>query len=124
MILEDTDGDGSFESRKIFIEGLNLVSGLELGFGGVWVGAAPYLMFIPDRDGNDVPDKVENTVPPRGVIFPKDVPPGATVLLDGFGWQDTHETLNSFIWGPDGWLYGCHGVFTHSKVGKPGSKDE
>ena len=124
VILEDTDGDGSFESRKIFIEGLNLVSGLELGFGGVWVGAAPYLMFIPDRDGNDVPDKVENTVPPRGVIFPKDVPPGATVLLDGFGWQDTHETLNSFIWGPDGWLYGCHGVFTHSKVGKPGSKDE
>ena len=22
--------------------------------------------------------------------------------------------------GPDGWLYGCHGVFTHSNVGKPG----
>ena len=20
-----------------------------------------------------------------------------------------------FIWGPDGWLYGCHGVFTHSQ---------
>ncbi|MEQ1748550.1 MAG: PVC-type heme-binding CxxCH protein, partial [Prosthecobacter sp.] len=37
--------------------------------------------------------------------------------------QDTHETLNSFIWGPDGWLYGCHGVFTHSKVGKPGTLD-
>ena len=36
--------------------------------------------------------------------FPKDVPPGATVLLDGFGWQDTHEVLNAFIWGPDGWL--------------------
>ena len=55
--------------------------------------------------------------------FPKDVPAGATVLLDGFGWQDTHETLNAFIWGPDGWLYGCHGVFTHSKVGKPGTPD-
>jgi putative membrane-bound dehydrogenase-like protein len=43
------------------------------------------------------------------------------ILLDGWGYQDTHETLNTFRWGPDGWLYGCHGVFTHSKVGKPGT---
>jgi hypothetical protein len=43
------------------------------------------------------------------------------VLLDGWGYQDTHETLNSFIWGPDGWLYGCQGVFTHSEVGRPGT---
>src|SRR5262245_27249383 len=58
-----------------------------------------------------------------GVRFPKDVPAGAEVLLDGWGYEDTHETLNSFIWGPDGWLYGCHGVFTHSNVGKPGAPD-
>jgi hypothetical protein len=50
-ILEDKDGDGTFETKKIFCEGLNLVSGIELGFGGVWVGAAPYLMFIPTRMG-------------------------------------------------------------------------
>ncbi|MEQ8787279.1 MAG: c-type cytochrome [Pirellulaceae bacterium] len=106
VILEDTDGDGSLDSRKVFAEGLNLVSGLEVGFGGVWVGAAPYLMFIPDRDGDDRPDGEPE------------------ILLDGFGYQDTHETLNAFIWGPDGWLYGCHGVFTHSKVGKPGAPDE
>ncbi len=106
LIFEDSDGDGSFETRKIFAEGLNLVSGLEVGFGGVWVGAAPYLLFLPDRDGNDVPDGP------------------AEKLLDGWGWQDTHETLNSFLWGPDGWLYGCHGVFTHSRVGKPGTPDD
>lgn len=125
IILEDKDGDGAFETRKTFIEGLNLVSGLEIGFGGVWVGAAPYLIFIPDKDGDDVPDApAANQQPQPDLPFPKDVPAGATALLDGFGWQDTHETLNAFIWGPDGWLYGCHGVFTHSKVGKPGSKDE
>ena len=28
------------------------------------------------------------------------------------------------MWGPDGWLYGTHGVFTHSLVGKPGTPDE
>ena len=106
IILEDTDHDGTLDSRTVFIEGLNLVSGLELGFGGVWVGAAPYLLFIPDKNGDDIPDAKPQ------------------VLLDGFGFQDTHETLNSFIWGPDGWLYGCQGVFTHSRVGKPGTPDK
>lgn len=105
LIFEDKDGDGVFDERKIFVDGLNLVSGLEVGFGGVWVGAAPYLMFIPDADGDDKPDGAPE------------------ILLDGFGWQDTHETLNAFNWGPDGWLYGCHGVFTHSKVGKPGTAE-
>ncbi|MFK7821999.1 MAG: PVC-type heme-binding CxxCH protein [Planctomycetaceae bacterium] len=160
VILEDTDLDGDFDKRTVFIEGLNLVSGLEVGFGGVWVGAAPYLMFIPDRDGDDKPDKpigelnfdlskadlsaarnrfneadrrrIEEDFNlwkagirrPGEPQFPKDVPPGAIVLLDGFGWHDTHEVLNSFIWGPDGWLYGCHGIFTHSKVGKPGTADD
>lgn len=103
LIFEDTNGDGRFDQRKVFADKLNLVSGLELGFGGVWVGMAPQLVFIPDRDGDDRPDGP------------------AEVLLDGWGFQDTHETLNSFTWGPDGWLYGCHGVFTHSLVGKPGA---
>ncbi len=105
VILEDKDGDGVFETRKIFAEGLNLVSGLELGFGGVWVGAPPHLLFIPDRDHDDKPDG-----PPQ-------------VLLDGWGYQDTHETLNNFTWGPDGWLYGLQGIFTTSLVGKPGTPD-
>ncbi|MBL9151964.1 MAG: VCBS repeat-containing protein [Verrucomicrobiales bacterium] len=105
LIFADEDGDGSYETRKVFADDLNLVSGLEVGFGGVWVGAAPHLLFIPDADRDDVPDGEPQ------------------VLLDGWGYQDTHETLNSFVWGPDGWLYGCHGVFTHSKVGKPGTPE-
>ncbi|MBN12230.1 MAG: cytochrome C [Opitutaceae bacterium] len=105
LIFEDQDGDGDFETKKTFMENLNLVSGIEVGFGGVWIGAAPYLLFVPDANGDDVPDGVPE------------------ILLDGWGYEDTHETLNSFTWGPDGWLYGCHGVFTHSKVGKPGTPD-
>jgi putative membrane-bound dehydrogenase-like protein len=103
LVFEDSDGDGKFDKRTVFIEGLNLVSGLEVGYGGVFVGAAPYFLFIPDRNGDDVPDGKPE------------------VLLDGWAYEDTHETLNTFIWGPDGWLYGCHGVFTHSRVGKPGT---
>lgn len=104
LVFEDTNGDGKFDKRTVFMEGLNLVSGLEVGFGGVWVGAAPYLMYIPIKDGDE----------------PKPAGPPQT-LLDGWAYQDTHETLNTFTWGPDGWLYGCHGVFTQSNVGKPGA---
>jgi putative membrane-bound dehydrogenase-like protein len=105
LVLEDLDHDGRFEKRTVFAERLDLVSGLEVGFGGVWVGAAPYLLFIPDANDDLVPDGAPQ------------------VVLDGWGYQDTHETLNSFTWGPDGWLYGCHGVFTHSRVGAPGTPD-
>ncbi|MCW1885060.1 c-type cytochrome [Luteolibacter flavescens] len=106
LIFEDSDGNGTFESRKVFADGLNLVSGLETGFGGVFVGAAPNLMFLADADGDDRADGEPE------------------ILLDGWGYEDTHETLNSFIWGPDGWLYGCHGIFSHSKVGKPDTPDD
>ena len=106
VILEDADANGSFESRKVFTEGLNLASGIEVGYGGVWIGAAPELLFIPDRDGDDRPDSEP------------------VVLLDGFGFGDTHETLNSFLWGPDGWLYGTQGVFNTSSIGKPGAESK
>ncbi|RLS48693.1 MAG: DUF1080 domain-containing protein [Planctomycetota bacterium] len=105
LILEDADGDGKFDKRTVFMEGLNLVSGLEVGHGGVWIGAAPELLFVPLDPSGDKP-----------AGEPK-------VVLDGWGLQDTHETLNTFIWGPDGWLWGCHGIFTHSRVGKPGTSD-
>jgi len=105
LILEDTDGDGTLDKRKVFMEGLNLVSGIEVGMGGVWLGAAPYLLFIPIDAQNDKPAGLPQK------------------LLDGWGTQDTHEVLNNLRWGPDGWLYGVHGVFTHSNVGKPGASD-
>ncbi len=104
LIFEDSDGDGRFDTRKVFVDNLSFISGLEVGFGGVWVGTPPNLLFIPMKD---------------------DKPAGEPqAVLDGWGHHDQHETLNSFIWGPDGWLYGCHGVFTHSRVGRPGTPDD
>jgi putative membrane-bound dehydrogenase-like protein len=103
LIFEDTNGDGTLDSRKVFTEGLNLVSGIEIGMGGLWVGAAPYLLYIPIDEKTDLP-----AGPPQ-------------IKLDGWGTDDTHEVLNNLRWGPDGWLYGTHGVFTNSNVGKPGS---
>ena len=105
LIMEDTDGDGSFDTSKVFYDQLNFATGIAVGHGGVWVGSAPYLLFIPDKNQDDEPDAQPQ------------------VVLDGWGYQYLHETLNSFVWGPDGWLYGNQGIFTHSNVGVPGAKD-
>jgi putative membrane-bound dehydrogenase-like protein len=108
VMFEDSTGDHRFDRRVVFLEGLNLVSGLEVGHGGVWIGAAPYLMFVPVEDWDH----------PRPAGDPQ-------ILLDGWDYiHDTHETLNTFAWGPDGWLYGCHGVFCPSLVGKPGAPEQ
>lgn len=108
LVLEDTDGDHKFDKKTVFLENVNLISGLEVGFGGIWIGAAPYLMFVPVTDWEN----------PKPAGDPR-------ILLDGWDYAaDTHETLNTFTWGPDGWLYGCHGVFCPSHVGTPGTPME
>ena len=107
LCLEDTDGDGKADRITTVATNLNLVSGLEWGFGGLWVGAAPNLMYLPIIDGEH----------PKLAGPPK-------IMLDGWNYTaDTHEVLNTFNWGPDGWLYGCHGVFCPSLVGKPGASE-
>ncbi len=106
VIFEDTDHDGTFDRRTVFWDQGTKVTSVEVGFGGVWVLAAPQLLFIPDADGDDVPDG-----PPQ-------------VLLDG--WEDDvirHNIVNGLRWGPDGWLYGRHGIQATSLVGVPGATD-
>lgn len=102
LILEDTDKDGIADSRKVFLEGIPFPAGIAVGFDGLWLGAPPNLLFVPDRDQNDEADMDD-----------------IEVRLTGWGIRDRHETLNSFHWGPDGWLYGCQGFATPSMVGKP-----
>lgn len=103
-VLADTDGDGRADTRTVFYEGFNYVTGVEVGFGGVWVMSPPGLYFVPDRDGDDKPDG-----PPE-------------LVLDGFGYKESrHNLANGFTWGPDGWLYGGHGRTSPSDVGRPGT---
>jgi putative membrane-bound dehydrogenase-like protein len=90
-IFYGPDESGRYRKNKDFVSDLNLASGLALGYGGVFVLQAPYLLFYPDRNGDDVPDG-----PPE-------------VLLKGFGMEDAHAVANSIQWGPDGWLYGAQG---------------
>ncbi len=106
LIFEDADGDGRFEGRKVFWDQANYISGVLPGFGGVWVCSSPHLLFIADRNGDDVPDGQPQ------------------VVLDGWSTKGVHNVLNGLTWGPDGWLYGCNGITAPSKVGKPGTPDD
>ncbi|WP_406700497.1 PVC-type heme-binding CxxCH protein [Singulisphaera sp. Ch08] len=106
IILEDTDGDGQADQRKVFYEGGTSLTGIALGFGGVWLCATPNLLFIPDADGNDMPDG----------------PP--VVKLDGWDVKAQHNMFNALNWAPDGWLWGCNGILSNSLVGKPGTPNE
>jgi putative heme-binding domain-containing protein len=104
-ILEDVDRDGSFRSAKTFVDGLSIATSALPGRGGrgpgdhgVWVMNAPYLLFYPDANRDDVPDG------------------DPIVHLSGFGIEDTHAVASNLTWGPDGWLYGCQGSTCTAKV--------
>ncbi len=100
-ILYDPDEHGVYRKSKDFVGGLNLASGFCLGNGGVYVVQPPYLLYYPDRDGDDVPDG------------------DPEVLLSGFGLDDTHSLANSLQWGPDGWLYGAAGSTSTCRIKNP-----
>jgi hypothetical protein len=70
----------------------------------VWALCAPNLIFIPDKDGDDIPDGEPQ------------------IVLDGWNNETIgHNIVNGLRWGPDGWLYGRHGITDHSLVGAPGT---
>jgi hypothetical protein len=79
-ILEPDPANPSRLRGRDFLSGLNLASGFAFGHGGVYVLQTPYLLFYPDRDRDDVPDRDPDV-----------------------------SVANSLTWGPDGWLYGCQG---------------
>ena len=106
LIFEDTDNDGRHDKRTVFADNLTNLTSIELGYGGVYATAAPHLLFIPDKNGDDRPDAE------------------AEILLDGFdAWSIRHNFVNGLKWGPDGWLYGRHGIQATSNVGRPGAPD-
>jgi putative membrane-bound dehydrogenase-like protein len=106
-ILEDTNGDGKSDKRTIFWDQGKRLTSVAVGHGGVWVTCAPQLLFIPDADGDLVPDGEP------------------IVMLDGFDAETIgHNIVNGLKWGPDGWLYGRHGITSTSYVGAPGTPEK
>ncbi|QDU30078.1 Cytochrome c [Anatilimnocola aggregata] len=103
-IHEDTNGDGKYDQHKTFVDGLSVCSSFAFGNGGVWVLNPPYLLFYPDKNGDDIPDG------------------DPEVHLEGFGIEDSHSVANNLRWGPDGWLYGAQGSTVTGDIRRPGEK--
>lgn len=103
LILEDTDGDGRADKKTVFADGLRMPTGLELAPAkspkghSVYVGEGEKLLLLHDLDGDDKMDERE-------------------VVFSGFGTGDTHQSINSFIWSPDGSLVMHQGLHCYSKV--------
>jgi putative membrane-bound dehydrogenase-like protein len=101
-VLEDTDGDGSYDKQTDVLRGLNIVTATVAGNGRLWVLNPPYLLSYALKDGMPVGDPA--------------------VELAGFGLEDTHSTATSLQFNIDGWLYGANGSTTTGNVGVPGGK--
>lgn len=97
MILEDTDGDGSADTSKLFVQDKDLVSPLGIAVIGnqVIVSCSPSVIIYTDEDGDDKPDKKE-------------------VFLTGFGGRDHDHGLHSGVAGPDGkWYFNAGNAGPH-----------
>ncbi len=107
LIFDGTDGD-RMTTRTVFTDNVQMLTGLEVGHDGVWLMCPPKLIFIPDRNHDDVPDNA------------------GEVMLDGFevAKSNYHNFANGLKFGPDGWLYGRCGGSCPGRIGKPGTPDE
>jgi len=108
IILEDKDWDGIAETRKVFTQDVQMLTSVEVGRGGAWLMCPPQVLFIPDANGDDIPDGA-----PQVMID------GFTVAKDNY-----HNFANGLRWGPDGWLYGRCGHSCPGLLGVPGTPDE
>ena len=107
LVFHDKDGDGRSDEHKVFTDKLQMLTSVEVGDGGIWAMCPPQLLFIPDRDGDDVPDG------------------DPEVKLDGFtvARNNYHNFANGLRWGPDGWLYGRCGHSCPGTPGRPGTPE-
>jgi putative membrane-bound dehydrogenase-like protein len=89
-LLEDRDGDGRYERTSVFASGLNFPNGVLASRGGVFVTAAPDILFLKDKDGDGKADE-------KRVVF------------TGFGEGNQQLRVNGLTWGLDNWIYGANG---------------
>lgn len=89
-VLDDRDGDGEFEHRQVFADGLVLPRGIAHGFGGVIAVLPPRLVWMQDSDGDGRADRTE--VIDEGAAFAP-------------GLDNPEHAPNAPRIGLDNWLY-------------------
>lgn len=97
IILEDTDGDGRADKRKVFADQLHLPMGFEFSHDGVYVAQSTSLIFLQDTDGDDKADVRD-------------------IVMSGFDDHDTHHAISAFCADPSGAILMGEGTFLRSHV--------
>jgi putative membrane-bound dehydrogenase-like protein len=103
-LLEDTDGDGVFDSSTVFADNIALPSAVACFGGGVFVAATPDIFYFKDINGDGVADE-------------------SRIVFSGFG-NDSSTIksdflVNNFVWGLDNCVHagasGIGGTITSSE---------
>ncbi|MEX2577669.1 MAG: PVC-type heme-binding CxxCH protein [Verrucomicrobiales bacterium] len=109
-ILEDRDGDGTYDHSTLFADGLNFPTGLVTWREGVIVTAAPDILYLEDTTGDGKADKSE-------------------VLYTGLTEGNEQLRANGLRWGLDNWIYvaagghhGKHGADTKLRSTRAGTE--
>jgi putative membrane-bound dehydrogenase-like protein len=89
-MLEDKDGNGSFETCTTFAEGLRFPTAVMPWKNGLLVANAPDLIWLEDSQGQGKADR-------------------KSVLYTGFDLANIQQLLNSVQWGLDNWVYATAG---------------
>ena len=88
--LEDTDGDGRYDSSTVFLDKLNFPNGVIAWRKGILVSAAPEIFYAEDTDGDGRADRRD-------------------VLFQGFVEGNQQHRVNGFARGLDNWIYCANG---------------
>jgi putative membrane-bound dehydrogenase-like protein len=89
-LLEDRDGDGVYETSRVYADGLRFPTGVLPWRGGLLVAVAPDILYFQDTDGDGRADQKR-------------------VLYTGFNLANIQQIVNSLQWGLDNWVYGVAG---------------
>lgn len=92
VVLDDTDGDGRYDTSTVFLDELLFPNGIMSWRKGVLVTSAPDIFYAEDTDGDGRADKRE-------------------VLFTGFGEANPQHRINGLRWGLDNWVYCANGDF-------------
>ncbi len=88
--LEDSDGDGRFDTSTVFLDDVDFPTSVMPWRKGVLVTSAPDIIYAEDTDGDGRANKRE-------------------VLFTGFVKGNQQHRLNGLRWGLDNWVYGANG---------------
>ncbi len=89
--LTDTDGDGKLDRATIFAENLPFPTGVTAWGDGVYICAAPDILFARDTNGDGKADKIDK-------------------VFTGFATENYQARVNSLAIGLDNWIYGANGL--------------